>query len=259
MGYAILDPKIETELFNLSLAIAAGPDKSSAGKSPAHLLYTMSNPVDRPELPNVLLVGDSISEGYTLAVRRELEGRADVFRVPVNCSHSGAGVVNIRSWLGNREWHVIHFNFGIWDVHYLNKGRFVDIHQPDGYEGRGYQRRYSTPEYVENLKAIIAAMKQTGATLIWASTTPFVSYGEQTKTLIRKNNAAAATLMRQEGVYVNDLYALALPNLAAWQLADGCHFSETGYRQLGLQVAELIEKALHKPRRRSLKMKADGG
>ena len=36
-------------------------------------------------LPRVLLIGDSISIGYTLPVRNLLYGKANVHRPPVNC------------------------------------------------------------------------------------------------------------------------------------------------------------------------------
>mgnify|MGYP005673497673 CR=1 FL=1 len=69
-------------------------DKIQALKEelPAHLQKAMANPLDSPDLPNVLIIGDSISIGYTVAVRRLLDGKADVFRPMTNCNHSGTGV-----------------------------------------------------------------------------------------------------------------------------------------------------------------------
>jgi hypothetical protein len=40
---------------------------------------------DDPALPRVLLIGDSISIGYTVAVRDRLKGRANVHRPTTNC------------------------------------------------------------------------------------------------------------------------------------------------------------------------------
>ena len=40
---------------------------------------------DNPALPRVLLIGDSVSRGYTQAVRRALAGKANVHRAPANC------------------------------------------------------------------------------------------------------------------------------------------------------------------------------
>ncbi|QDV66172.1 SGNH/GDSL hydrolase family protein [Crateriforma conspicua] len=64
-------------------------------------------------LPNVLLIGDSISIGYTTAVRSQLSGVANVYRPPTNCGPTTRGVEQIDQWLGDRKWDVIHFNFGL--------------------------------------------------------------------------------------------------------------------------------------------------
>jgi len=195
-------------------------------------------------LPNVLIIGDSISIGYTAAVTGLLEGKAYVSRPQTNCGPSGKGVASIKSWVGKKKWDVIHFNFGIWDTHYLHNGQLV--RNRTKYKPEDLKRRNTTEKYVENLSKIIAVMKTTGATLIWASTTPFVSYGEDTKLLVAKNNKAAKALMEKEGVTINDLYNLALPHLKEWQSKDGCHFTRQGYGELAKQVASNVSDALSK-------------
>ena len=57
----------------------------------AHMRDCMVNPPPQGTLPEVLLIGDSISIGYTLPVRRLLDGQAQVFRPPDNCAHSAYG------------------------------------------------------------------------------------------------------------------------------------------------------------------------
>lgn len=47
---------------------------------------------DAPGLPRVLLIGDSISIGYTEPVRMELAGKANVHRIPTNGSDRRAHV-----------------------------------------------------------------------------------------------------------------------------------------------------------------------
>ncbi|MBL8830000.1 MAG: SGNH/GDSL hydrolase family protein, partial [Planctomycetaceae bacterium] len=70
---------------------------------------------DDPKLPRVLLIGDSVSRGYTQATRKALAGKANVHRAPANCGPTASGVKNIDVWLGDGKWDVIHFNFGIHD------------------------------------------------------------------------------------------------------------------------------------------------
>ncbi len=61
-------------------------------------------------LPRVLLIGDSISIGYTVPVRKLLEGKANVHRPRTNCGPTTRGVQAIDEWLGDGKWDVIHFN-----------------------------------------------------------------------------------------------------------------------------------------------------
>ena len=75
-----------------------------------------------PDLPRILLIGDSISIGYTRAVRQLLQGRALVSRNPGNAAHSTKGAANVSKWLNasTGKWDVVHFNFGLHDLAYRN-------------------------------------------------------------------------------------------------------------------------------------------
>src|SRR5512137_1049512 len=74
---------------------------------------------DVPGLPRVLLIGDSISIGYTVAVRDLLKAKANVHRIPVNGASTLNGLKNLDTWLGTSKWDVIHFNWGLHDLKYL--------------------------------------------------------------------------------------------------------------------------------------------
>ncbi len=103
---------------------------------------------DDPKLPRILLIGDSVSRGYTLAVRHALAGKVNVHRAPENCGPTANGLKKLSIWLGDGKWDVIHFNFGIHD------------------------RRTPPADYEQRLETIVERLKATGAKLIWASTTP---------------------------------------------------------------------------------------
>jgi len=117
---------------------------------------------DQPGLPRVLLIGDSISIGYTVNVRTELAGKANVHRIPENGADTANGLKNIDAWLGNTKWDVIHFNWGLHDLKVT----------PDG------GRQVPIEAYERNLAALVTRLKTTGARLIWATTTP-VPEGKQ--------------------------------------------------------------------------------
>lgn len=175
---------------------------------------------DDPKLPRVLLIGDSISRGYTLSVRAALVGQANIHRAPENCGPAANGLKKLAAWLGDKKWDVIHFNFGIHD------------------------RATSEADYEKRLEQIVARLQATGAKLIWASSTPLPeqsTYGSDTAIVIR--NDIAARVMRRHGVPIDDLYALIKPRLADYQKSNDVHFSDAGYGFLGQRVATALRTA----------------
>lgn len=69
---------------------------------------------------HVLILGDSISMGYTPHVRSLLAGHAEVVRPEENCGPTSHGLERIEAWLGDDDWDVIHFNFGLHDMKYVD-------------------------------------------------------------------------------------------------------------------------------------------
>ncbi|MCX6901259.1 MAG: SGNH/GDSL hydrolase family protein [Verrucomicrobia bacterium] len=177
---------------------------------------------DDPKLPRVLLIGDSVSRGYTQATRKALAGKVNVHRAPANCGPTATGIKKMDVWLGDGKWDVIHFNFGIHD------------------------RATPLSDYTQRLEQLIERMKKTGAKLIWASTTPIPDdpAHKQTAASIVERNAAAAELMKKHGVAINDLFGFITPHLAKVQPPKDVHFNSEGYDLLGKQVAAAIEGAL---------------
>ena len=188
---------------------------------------------DDPALPRVLLIGDSISIGYTVPVREVLAGQANVHRIPSNGGPTSNGLAHLDQWLGRGHWDVIHFNWGLHDLKLIDGERQIPLDQ-----------------YRQSLQKLVDRLKKTKAKLIWCSSTP-VSPG--TKGPVRYNddviayNAAAKTIMEHNHVAIDDLYAFALPRLKQVQLPANVHFTTDGYRVLAGQVAAAILKALPKP------------
>ena len=178
---------------------------------------------DDPKLPRVLLIGDSVSRGYTLAARDALTGKANVHRAPENCGPTSNGIKKMDLWLGEAKWDVIHFNFGIHD------------------------RKTSAKDYEDRLELIVKQLKATGAKLIWASTTPIptdTKDGPEASTAIIEKNRIAADVMKKNMVHINDLFAFITPQLSKVQNPMDVHFKGDGYDLLGKQVALKIEEIL---------------
>jgi len=206
-------------------------------------------PTVTTNLPKVLLIGDSISIGYTPVVQQLLKGVADVSHPGGNCQFTGYGLKNIQHWLGTQQWAVVHFNFGIWDTHLLYDTNGLMVSSESGPQPMpGTHLRYTPAEYRDNLAKLVTILEGTGAKLIWASTTPVTARKGARFNDILTNNVNAATLMQAHNIAIDDLYTFVLPNVKEWQLADGCHFRKEGSAQIGKQVADTIQQALTQPK-----------
>jgi acyl-CoA thioesterase-1 len=195
---------------------------------------------DVPGLPRVLLIGDSISIGYTLPAREQLKGVANVHRPPTNCGPTTRGVEHLDKWVGDGKWAVIHFNFGLHDLKYVDaKGQNTS---PD--KGK---LQVPIEDYKKNLDALIVKFKKTGAKLVFATTTP-VPEGEPARAADsdRAYNAAALEVMTKHGVAVNDLNAFVRGRKEPGQLPKDVHFTPAGYEALGGRVAAAVKAALGK-------------
>jgi len=201
-----------------------------------------------PALPDVLIIGDSISSGYTLFVRANLKGVANVFRPvdqtgkkPANCGDTARGLKQLDSWLGERRWRVIHFNFGLHDLKYLDeKGKYVS---PD------HGKQVAPPaQYEKNLREFVARLKKTGAVLVWGSTTSVPSgspgrvQGDE-----KIYNAVARKVMTENGVLVNDLHAAVAEPVPVLQRPNNVHFTDRGSKVLADAVTASIRLALPQP------------
>ena len=195
--------------------------------------------------PKVLILGDSISIGYTPEVRKLLAEFADVQRPAENCQHTAHGLNRIKAWLGTNKWDAIHFNWGIWDTHFLDaKGQLV---RNENAAAGPLHIRHTPEQYRTNLVKLVTALEATGARLVWASTTPIMSRTGERFDDIKALNAVATEVMRARRIAINDLYEFTLPRVAEWQTGDKVHFNTTGNQNLGQRVAESIKAALKEP------------
>ncbi len=213
---------------------------------------------EKPDLPRYLFIGDSISIGYNGELRRLLEGKVNLYHPHTNCGPSGKGVGRVDAWLGAHEepgrgWDAISFNFGHWDA---------------GNSKEAYQ---------QNLETVIEKLKNTGAELIYVTTTPVDKGYPPAGKLLDKGSKGMCAPGRTHGVmekYINP-WALEVmrrhPEIAIcdqWQIVkDGenglykewwhgknVHFAR---HELNTPLAQaLADKVMEALKKREMKAKA---
>lgn len=163
-------------------------------------------------LPRVLLIGDSILNGYQAKATRLLAGKAnvDLWVNPYNQSeHVNKLLAEV---LANGPYDVVVFNMGLhgWQEGRIKPGTFEPLMKG----------------YVEVLKAKLPKAK-----LFWASSTPVTVKGKPTELnaeinpIILEQNRLAAKVMAEMGVPVLDYYGLLVGRR---ELARGDMFHWTG-------------------------------
>lgn len=180
-----------------------------------------------PHRARVLLIGDSILNGYLKGVARGLAGKAYVDGW-VNPYHQAAPRLHemLAEVLAQGPYDVIHVNMGL---HGWQKGRI-----PEG------QFEPLTRAYVEVLRKIAPH-----AALIWATSTPVTRKdhpGEldtEIDPVIVEHNRMVVKVMREMNVPVNDLYALLAPKLELAR-GDQFHWTAPAYEILAKAVVAKV-------------------
>ena len=118
--------------------------------------------------PKILIIGDSISIGYTPFVKDYFKDIAIVAHSPGNAGHTGMGLENIKEWVGDEEWDIIQLNWGLWDLCY----RHSDSKLYGNRDKVNGKITFSIDEYKANLDSIVTILKEiSDAKLIFVTTT----------------------------------------------------------------------------------------
>ena len=193
-------------------------------------------------MKEVLLLGDSIRMFYQKRVEELLGEKYHVSAPEENGRFAAYTFNSLRMWLPEfPKPDIIHWNNGLWDtaILYAEDGCFTPV-----------------DEYIRWLERTLRKLRTTGAQIIFATTTPILDAGsaeDNTGTgagityndaWVRAYNEAAGKVMAEEGVPVNDLYALCKEDKNYYKCADMLHLTEEGYRRCAEQAAAMILKEL---------------
>ena len=190
-------------------------------------------------MKKICLLGDSIRMGYDDYVKEELK-ECEVYYDPEDNGRFTAYTIWMFNQLNSKygPFDVVHFNNGYWD---MNR------------EGPNGEPQTPVDEYVSNFKRLIEIIRSTGATPIFATTTPIFDTpkkdGEFEATNYKNEwvltyNKAAIKLMKEENVIVNDLYSLMEKEPRYSKCYDSLHLTEEGYRKCAKQVAKIVRSIL---------------
>lgn len=189
--------------------------------------WTWAAQPDTPDasLPNILLLGDSITRGYYPAVAKLLAGRANCYLFATSAASGDSRLIaQADDYFAMMPLHfsVIHFNNGMHGWKYTDAAYAASL-----------------PALVETLQA-----KSHGAKLIWATTTPVHASDSSgaTNARIDERNVDSLATMRRFHIPVDDQHALMSRHD---DLHNGnVHYTQAGSEVQAGQVARMIEGLL---------------
>jgi len=221
----------QTAVFLALVSLTASGAEKVKPVSPADSIKTVSRGDET--LPNVLLMGDSIANGYSRRVAARLKGVANVDLYVTGKHVVGNLWEDVTPVVAHRSYQVIHFNEST--LHAWPPGRVQ--------EGQ-YEPAFR--KYVETIRANAPEAK-----LIWASATPMTVREKPTELDSQFNpkiqgwNQVAAKVAKEAGVAVNVLYALMLDHLDLGA-GDRFHWKAAGAELQAGAVAESIRRVLER-------------
>lgn len=223
--------------------IKAQPMKITKVLSTVLLTFLFSFTSYRSDKPKILIIGDSISIGYTPFVKEHFQGKATVVHNPGNAQHTGTGLAKVEEWIGTEDWDIIQMNWGLWDLCYRHPDSKL-YGKRDKVNGTVFA---SVEEYEQNLEAIIMKVKaKSDAKLIFVTTSyvPKEEGGRFTKDPQRYNKAAKR-VMKKHRIIVNDIYksSKSIHKLHG-KGNDDVHYTKEGSKKLAMIISDFLEKEL---------------
>lgn len=172
-------------------------------------------------LPRVLLIGDSITNGYQSAVHEKLAGVAYVtYWASSKCVTDPTYLAMLDVMLSDYQYAAIHFNNGL---HSLGTDR---------------------AEWTAGLRAALTLLRDhgRGAKVVWATCTPLKDPALTAKA--RELNDLAAPLVKEFGLPTDDLFALMDPQDRNALWSDTFHYKRPGVEMQAKQVADTLRALL---------------
>ena len=178
------------------------------------------------KLPNVLLLGDSITRAYFPQVTKDLTGTANVYLMASSISVGDPRLPREIAEFITMEgvpFRVVHFNNGM-----------------HGWAYTEAQYKAAFPSFLRAVERLAGSSKA----MIWATTTPVRAdaTGGANNARVDARNAIANALVKAEGIAIDDQHSLMMKHQDLHQ--DPVHFQPSGAALQGDQAAATIKTAL---------------
>ena len=183
------------------------------------------------KMPRILLIGDSILNGYARQVIKKLDGKAYV-DMWVNPYHQSENLNKVLDRvLSQGPYDLIHFNVGLhgWQEGRIKKGTFIPL----------------TREYVKVIKS-----RYPKAKLIWANSTPVTeknnvsALDSEINPTIIEHNRMAKLVMDEMNVPINNFYELLDKNRKLAK-GDRFHWTRPAYDLLADMVTKSVLREIN--------------
>jgi len=208
------------------------------------LALTVASTQASVNLPKVLIVGDSISLGYTSVLRSALQGK---FSVTHACGEISGGRCNngrsdiilnkMKNYYAHGDVDVTTFNIGIHDMSVAPKAANSDL------PCSAKPRMVPPTEYSQNLDTIFDFLAKHSRLVIWIDTTTLPARMCAAESLDQYNKIA------EEIARKHNFYVLHVDSTGHDKV--GIHFTSQGYNNLGTQISRCILTAWAKASNRS--------
>lgn len=184
---------------------------------------------NKTDLPHILIIGNSITRGYTPKVEPAFEGRAYVGRISNSkCLGDPALFDELESVLKHNKFDIIHFNNGL------------------------HGAEYSEEEYDKAFPKLIKLLRkyQPDAKLIWATTTPvrqsegMTGFADFTERVKERNKIAMKHIAKDGNIMVDDLWGTVIDHPEYYAGGDGTHPVDAGWEALAAQVTKVLNQVL---------------
>ena len=195
-----------------------------ATKEKFEWIRSWSDYAPNTDKPRVLLIGDSITNGYNEQVRELLRDVCYVdFFATSYTIESCVYLANVRAMIADAKYDLVHFNFGLHGFH------------------------LKRDEYKARVRALAVEIALECKTVLVTSTPIRAQKSndlDAKNSIVIERNEAVAEIAKECGFAVDELYTVARDLAFELVTGDGFHYTTEGYKALASVVAECIKANL---------------